>query len=280
MRNFFKMLNYNGKIIAKSAINLPFNNRDFAYGDSLFDTSKLTNAKIQFCEDHYFRLMASMRMLRMEIPMYLTLDFFEQEILKTAKANQLEQEARIKFTIFRDSDGLYAPKTNKISFVIEVTTLEILTKEKYEIDIFKDYYVNSDLLSTLKTNNRVLNVIGSIYASENDLENCLFLNEKKNVVEALNGNIFLVEGNQIITPPLSEGCIKGILRKNMIAMLQKDESFSIKEAAISPFAIQKADALFITNSIIGIQEVTKYRKKEFDTTIVNRIKEAFIAFIG
>ncbi len=51
--------------------------------------------------------------------------------------------------------------------------------------------------------------------------------------------------------------------------LQKIEGYSLNEIAISPFALQKADELFITNSIVGILPITKYRKKEFNTTVAS-----------
>ena len=95
------------------------------------------------------------------------------------------------------------------------------------------------------------------------MHNCFLLNEGKNVVEALNGNIFMVIGNQLITPPVSEGCLNGIMRKQIIEFLQKIEDIEVIEKSISPFDLQKADELFITNVIIGIQPITKYRKKEF-----------------
>ena len=69
-------------------------------------------------EDHYFRLMASMRMLRMEIPMSFTLEFFENELINTVKQNNLEN-ARVRFTVFRKEGGLYNPTTNGISYLIE-----------------------------------------------------------------------------------------------------------------------------------------------------------------
>lgn len=273
------MINFNGKIIEKSAIDLSFNNRAFSYGDSLFDTNKFVNGKIQFGEDHYFRLMASMRMLRMEIPMSFTLEFFENEIIKTVKANGFKNEARVKFTVFRKDGGFYAPTTSKINFLIEVNELVVPSIDNYCLDLFKDYYINSGLLSTLKTNNRVLNVIASIYASENNLDNCILLNEKKNVVEVTNANIFLIKGNVIITPALTEGCIKGIMRKKVIEMIHEVGMFILEESEISPFDIQKADSIFITNSIIGIQEVKRYRKKTFNSFFVNTIKSDFKEFI-
>ncbi len=260
------MVNYNGNIISKNDIILTTGNRAFKYGDALFETMKVVKGKIIFCEDHYFRLMASMRMLRMKIPRELTLEFFENEIFKTIKPNGLNS-ARIRFSVVRKEGGLYLPTHNLIDYLIEAHQLIIPQKTEYEIDLFKDYYVYSGMLSTLKTTNKILNVVASIYADENELDNCILLNEKKQLVEALNANVFLVKGNQIVTPPLSEGCLKGILRKNIISMLSKDSNYELIEREISPFELQKVDEVFLTNTIMGIQPVTKYRKKVYSTTV-------------
>ena len=260
------MINYNGNIISKNDATLTTDNRAFKYGDALFETLKVVDGKIIFTEDHYFRLMASMRMLRMKISMEFTLEFFKSEILKIAKNNELN-DARIRFSIYRKDGGLYLPQNNKIDFIVEAEKLVIPIKNEYTIDLFKDYYVYSGMLSTLKTNTKILNVIASIYADENAIDNCILLNEKKQLVEALNANIFLVKGNQILTPSLSEGCIKGVLRKNMIAMIQKDSKYDLIETEISPFELQKVDEVFLTNTIMGIQSVKRYRKKIYDSTV-------------
>ncbi len=268
------MINFNGDILSKENINLPYNNRAFNYGDAVFETLKFKNNEIQFVEDHYFRLMASMRMLRMEIPLSFSLDFFTKEIIKTVKANNLK-EARIRFQVFRKNSGFYLPKTNDIQFIIDCSSQKTTKQEQYELDIFKDFYVYSGLLSNIKTTNRVLNVVASIYANENNLDDCILLNEKKYVVETTKANIFLVKENQILTPALTEGCIKGIMRKKVIEEIKRIGMYRLIETEISPFEIQKADAVFITNSIVGIQSVSKYRKKKFNTTIIDLITEDF-----
>ena len=265
------MINYNGTI-SKTPPTLSINNRAFKYGDGLFETIKVIDSNVIFLEDHYFRLMASMRMLRMKIDMQFTLEFFEQEILKTAAANNLSN-ARIRFTINRKDGGLYLPSTNNTHFLVEANPLSVSVKKNYEIDLFKDYYVYSGILSTLKTNNKVLNVVGSIYADENGLDNCVLLNEKKQVVEALNANIFLVKGKHIVTPPLSEGCLKGVFRKNLLELISKDDTLTIEEKVISPFELQKTDEIFLTNAIVGIQPVSKYRKKEFTSEIAFYLRD-------
>ena len=265
------MVNFNGVLISSENIKLSLENRAFKYGDAIFETVKVLNKKVVFWEDHYFRLMASMRMLRMKIPIEFTLEFLEQEILKTVAAQQEANAYRIRLNIFRKDGGLYTPKTNKIDFTIEVKESTYQIKDFYSLDVYKDFYNYSGLLSTIKTNNRMVNTLASIFADENDLDNCILLNEKKGVVEVTNGNIFVVKGKVVKTPALTEGCIKGITRLKVLEILFKNKELIVEETSISPFEIQKADEVFITNAIIGVQSVTNYKKKTFTTEIGKKI---------
>ena len=91
------------------------------------------------------------------------------------------------------------------------------------------------------------------------------------VVEALNGNLFLVSGYKIKTPPLSEGCLNGIMRQQLIALVGSMPDYILEEAAVSPFELQKADELIITNTIEGLRSVSKYRKKEYGNTLAKEL---------
>ena len=269
------MINYNENIVENTQV-IAYNNRGFNYGDALFETLKASYGKLLFWEDHYFRLMASMRIMRMDIPMHFTMEFLEDQIQKTLAANQLSQSsARVKLMVNRVAGGLYNPENNTVDFLISVTESDedfyLIKDLAYRVDLFKDYYVSPSLLSTLKTNNKVLNVVGSIYAKENDLDNCLLLNTNKSVVEALNGNLFLVKDTLVKTPPLSDGCLKGIMRKQILELLKSMPDITVEETSISPFELQKADELFITNVITGIQPITQYRKKKYTNTLANEL---------
>ena len=191
------MVNFNGNLLSKNTSYLNHENRGLRYGDALFESIRVVNGKIFFWEDHYLRLMASMRILRMEIPMNFTMEFLEEQLLACVEANGLlEKPARIRFTVFRNND---------VSYIIEANSLDspffTINSDAYEVELFKDFYVNADMLSTLKTNNKAINVVGSIFASENGYQNCLLLNQEKRVVEALNGNLFLVKDQHIKPRP-------------------------------------------------------------------------------
>lgn len=269
------MINFNGKLQENNLV-ISNNNRGYSYGDGLFETIKAVHGKLLFFEDHYFRLMASMRIMRMQIPMDFTMEFIEEQIVNTLEANNLKtQSARVKIQIDRVEGGLYLPEDNNINFIISVKKIDsdfyLLNDNNYEVDLYKDHYLSPSLLTTLKSNNKAINVIGSIYAKENKLDNCLLINTNKSVVEALNGNLFLVKGNIIKTPPLSDGCLKGILRKQLVDIIKLLPDYTIEEASISPFELQKADELFITNVIKGIQPITKYRKKVFKNEVAKML---------
>ena len=268
------MINFNGLIVSSSD-NLLQNNRAFLYGDGVFETLKIVDNKILFLEDHYFRLMSAMRIVRMEIPMNFTMEYLEEQILLTVNENNFTASARARITIYRNSGGNYLPEINSISFLIAVSHLEnqlyIIDNQIYEVDLYKDFYVAKQLLSTLKTTNKIINITGSIFAHENGLDNCLLINESKNVVEALQGNLFMLIGSKLITPPVSEGCLNGIMRKQILDLAKKMDNVEVVEEPISPFDLQKADELFITNVIKGIQPITKYRKKEYATVFANEV---------
>ena len=270
------MINFNG-VIQDSDLQLTVSNRSFLYGDGIFETLKIVNNKILFFEDHYFRLMASMRIVRMEIPMTFTMEYLEEQILKLVNALNFRDSARVRFTVFRNEGGFYLPNDNSISFVIQASKLENIrykiSKTQFEVDLYKDFIIPKQLLSTLKTANKITHVTASIFAKENQLDSTLLINETKNVIEAANGNLFMLIGNKLITPPISEGCLNGIMRKQIMAIAKQLDSVEVIEAAISPFDLQKADELFITNVIIGIQPITKYRKKEFETGLANKLLE-------
>ena len=264
------MINFNGVLTDKSDFITP-SNRALLYGDAVFETFKVVDNKILFLEDHYFRLMSSMRILRMKIPMNFTLEYLEEQIISLTLKLNIANNARVRMTVFRKDGGLYAPETNEVSFIItakENSSREyLLKKENYEVELFKDFHVSKHLISSLKTTNKIIQVVASVFAKENGFDDCILINDEKNVVETISGNIFMVLDNQIITPPVSDGSLNGIMRKQVINELKSSTDFNVIENSISPFDLQKADELFLTNVITGIQPITKYRKKSYTTEV-------------
>ena len=131
------MVNFNGDIVDNESFTIGWQNRAFKYGDGIFDTLKFQNNHLYFIEDHYFRLMSSMRMLRMKIPLNFTLEYYEAQIKKTLSENEIQDKARVRVNVFREDGGYYSPLSNKVSFLIETGSLTKREHFNYEIELYK-----------------------------------------------------------------------------------------------------------------------------------------------
>ncbi|UMY65781.1 MULTISPECIES: aminotransferase class IV [unclassified Flavobacterium] len=267
------MLHFNGELVPDASIPLA-RNRGFLFGDGVFETLRVNDAKPLFLEDHYFRLMAAMRICRMEIPMTFTMEFFSAAIAELVTTLGYQAAARVRITVFRNSGGFYRPTDNTVSWLMEATAIDPVfgwEEGPYEVELYKDYLIPRQLLSSIKSTNRMLNVTAAVFAEENGYANCLLLNDARNVAEAVQGNVFMLTGNRLATPPVSEGCLNGVMRQQVMALARKMEGIEVVEEPISPFDLQKADELFLTNVIMGIRPITSYRKKAFGDAFARRL---------
>lgn len=270
------MININGHLIESENATVALDNRGLNYGDAIFETMRFADGKLFFWKDHYRRLISTLGILKMEVPNAFKIDLLEQEILRTVRtSNSLNGGFRIKLLVWRKTGGKYEPISNKVEYAITFEKLEasvyILKETKYEIALFKDHLISSGILSSLKTNNKLVNILGSIFAKENGYENCLLLNENQRVVEALNGNVFLIFEDTIFTPPITDGCLNGIMRKHIISIAKKIPNYKVKEVSVSMSDVLSADEIFITNVIQGIVSVSKFREKTYGNEVADII---------
>ena len=244
------------------------------------ESVRVEAGKIVFWEAHYFRMMASMRILRMGIPMIYTMEYLEEQVLLLLQESDLlKKSVQIHFSFF-STDSI--SRSNPIvpsSFLIYAeaceTILGIQTSGR-SIDLYKDHWVVKGLYGTLEQSNDRLRKLASVYAFENDFEDCVLLNEDKQITETITGAIFVVKGNQIKTPPLTSGCRSSVYRQVVIDLLVKQDGLDLVEDVVSPFELQKADELFVVSLSNGIQSVKQYRKKVFVSTTAESLFSKFI----
>lgn len=260
------MINYQGAIIDRDQLPIESVQRATMYGDGLFETVRMRDNKLLFIEDHYFRLMASMRILRMPIPMEFTPEFFVEQANKLAEEVAVT-DGRLRLQVIRKSTGRYTPDTNDTC--VWWMELEELSAQDYTweptgltVDLFKDHYVQPGLLSTLKSSNSLLYVLAGIFAKENGFDAMLLVNDKKMLVEANAANVFVLKDNILKTAPLEDGPLRGVFRKNLLEWA-KEIGLEIREESINPFELQKADEIWLTNAITGVRWVEKYRKRTY-----------------
>ncbi|PDH47642.1 MAG: aminotransferase class IV [Bacteroidetes bacterium MED-G21] len=265
------MINLNGSILPNTQALFHAGNRAFLYGDQIFETIHFYNGKLLFWEDHYFRMMGGACMLRMEIPQYLNIEFLENEIIKTINAsNCLEFNSRVRLSLFRSDGGFYLPTNRSLQYLIEVDKLNekslCFNNKGLIIDVFHDHLKPSQTLSNLKGGNSLISVLSSIFANENNFDEAIILNSESNICETSASNIFIATDKHLITPPISSGCVNGIIRKQIIENASL-WGYTIEEKNIKSFELIKADEVFLTNSIKWIQWVGLYKKRSYTNHI-------------
>ena len=268
------MVNINGQIYTNDDAFISIFNTSLISGDLIFENIIVSRNKVLFYEDHYFNLLSSMRILKIKIPMSFTPEFLEKQLLSLyAKSGFVDDNILMRILICNNVASKVNP--NSVKYYIYDTqkiNYSSINFEKYTLDVFKDYFKNTGLLSNLTTNNQLIQRIGLRYCQENDFNDCVILNNSKTISESLNGNIFMVMNDKVFTPPLNDGSNNNVIRTKIIELINNDiEGFDVIEQSLSVFDIQKSDELFISNINFGIKPVRKFRKKVFTDEITSLI---------
>lgn len=273
MQNY---INHNGNFILSDAPMVTANNRSFRYGDALFETIRLANYNPQFLKEHLLRLTAGMQVLKMEMNPNLNTTFLEHAILELAQKNNVTSDGRVRLTVYRNEGGLYAPSDNKVSFVVEVYPIEekgyILNQKGYSVDLFTEFKKAQNALSSIKSANSAIYVMAGIHKTNNNLDECLLLNDKHHIIEGISSNIFAVKNGVLYTPPVGDGCVNGVMRKKIIEIAQANK-IAVYEISVMQNVLLGADELFLTNTINGIRWVVAYKQKRYFNDTSQRLTQ-------
>lgn len=269
-------INFNSFLYEEDEKVFTVNNRAFKYGDALFETIRIINGEPCFLEDHFIRLKKGMKVLKMHADT-ISFNELEDQIIRLIEKNHIKKGGRVRLTVFRSSDGFYTPEGDEgISYVIEALPLKEdiyeLNEKGISIDIYDELKRSRNKLSQIKTTNNIPYVLAGIYKRENNLDDCMVLNDNDRIVEAISSNIFLYKNNNLYTPSLDEGCIDGVMRRQILK-IAKELKINVFEGMVNGNMLLQADELFLTNAIKGIEWVVAYRGKRYFNKATKEIVE-------
>ena len=131
--------------------------------------------------------------------------------------------ARIRLMIFRGNGGIFDPEDLNPNFIIEswpLTNSSGLNENGLTVDIFPGAKKSCDSFSNIKSNNYLPYVMAGLFAKKNKLNDCILLNSFDRVCDSAIANVFIIKKNKIYTPPLTEGCVAGVMRRWMLEKFQ------------------------------------------------------------
>ncbi len=262
---------YNGEYHFKDEFGLSYKNRAFCYGDALFETMHANGTEIQFFSDHITRLKYGMDILKMKIPPVIETGIIEKEIIKLLHKNKLYQGVRIRLTVFRNEGGKYTPHDNSVSYLVETEYLENhlyeINQKGLVVDLFKDIKKPVNAFANLKSANALIYILAGLHAKNENLGDCIILNEDEHIVETVSSNIFIIKGDRVSTPSLKDGPVAGIMRKQILQIADKYGLKVSYDNSLKESDLLNADEVFLTNAIQGIRWVLAYKDRRYFNNI-------------
>jgi branched-chain amino acid aminotransferase len=269
---------FNGKIVANPTPVLLASNRSYRYGDGLFETMKVLQGKIVLANFHFERLISSLQILKIPLPKQITTERLEKEIKELCKKNGCSARARVRLSVSGGNGGLY-DSDNSFLYLIECWPLEnsmsAMNGNGLVIDVFPDARKNIDKFSNVKSSSHLPYVMAAKWAKENKLNDALILNAGERICDTTIANIFWVKGEMIFTPPLSEGCIAGVMRRYLLENIS-GSGFEVKEQKLETKDLEEADEVFLTNAIRGICWVKQFGNKTYGRQLTGKIYNELI----
>lgn len=269
----------NGHLISIYEPAVGFDNRAFRYGDALFESIRVSSGKIMFLKDHITRIKLGMTVLRMNVPAEFNTPNIELLIQQLLRHNAIAPNARLRLTVFRQEGGYYTPETNDISFLIEADELPdnySLNQKGLWVDLYTDMKKPINKLSNIKTANALLYVMAGLAKQSMKLDECLIVNEHGHICESISSSIFAVKNGTLYTPPLSEGCVAGVMRKQIMSMATENKILTF-ESPLTTYTLLNADEIMLSNSISGLKWVGQFREKFYTNKFSQLFTEKLLA---
>lgn len=272
-------INNNGEVLKNEGAVLASANRGHLYGDGLFESIRVKNGKPINLEPHILRMLEGAIALKMRVPSFFTVSFFEERIMELLSASSIHDGGKVRISLDRVSGGTYKPTSNEVTYLIEVYPLDTnnyeLNQRGWEIDLFTTIRKHKNRLSNYKTKNGLLYVMSSIEAQEKDLDDLLITDQKGAILEGSSSNLFVVSNGVLYTPGLDEGCLGGVMRMTLINVALQN-GIKVYESSIMPQNLLSADEVFLTNAIKGVIWVGGYRTKRY----VNDMSKRLVALLN
>jgi len=264
---------HNGAFLPAEQPLLLTSNRSFKYGDGLFETARFYQNRLLLAQYHFDRLFSGLQLLNMvpQVTAAQLLEFITQLCAK----NNCSALARVRIAAYREEN-------NSASFVMEAMPMD---EEKlhwneigWRLVVYPFARKSCDVFANLKSANYLPYLMAGQYAKEQGVEESLVLNMYNHICDGSRTNIFYINGTDVYTPPLAEGCVAGVMRRAVINFL-KNSGFAVHQNAVTEDELLDADQVFVTNAIEGLRWVQQLRERRYEYGVLKKLHHNLTEFI-
>ncbi len=254
------MVYLNGELVPEDEAKVSVFDHGVLYGDGVFEGIRAYNGRIFRLEQHLERLYDSAAAIMLSVP--LTIEELTEATLETCRANELT-DAYIRLVVTRGYGdlGLDPRKCKEPTIFIIADSIELYPEEYYEegleVITCTTRRNSPDALDpAIKSLNYLNNILAKIETVRAGVPEGIMLNHDGYVAECTGDNIFLLCDDQVVTPPISAGNLRGITRQVVIELLA-EMGIETQEELFRLLEVYTAQEVFLTGTAAEIVPVTR-----------------------
>lgn len=262
-------------INGKSGDSVSIQDRGLHYGDGIFETIAVNEGNLLCWDKHYERLQRGCQLLDFACPAKELLQNEAQQVITDSK-----EVLKIILTRGVGGRGYNPPKqitpTRIVANYAWPDYSDKLVKEGVKIRICDFRLGLNPELAGIKHLNRLEQVLAKNEWIDSEIAEGLMLDQDDNIIEGTMSNIFMVQGEKLITPDLSQCGIHGVIRQCIID-LAPELDMSIEIRTVKQDELFTAEELFLCNSTIGLWPVRELEGQQINPgPYATKIRNALI----
>lgn len=242
----------------------------FTVGDGAFETLKVVNTQPVALTRHIKRLVHSLNTIGIEFDKE---DLLKKAINEVISANKsLGEVMRMRITYTSGVGPLGSDRTKDNFTLVVAVSPESIWPDTALVITVSDPRNDKSILAGSKTTSYAQNAALLSVAKKQGAHEAIMPNTKGELCEGTGSNIFVVKDGQVMTPPLSGGCLGGITRALVIKW------FDVKEVDLPMSVLRDVDEAFLTSSTRDIQPISKIDDRVLNAPgpIASKMRKEFI----
>lgn len=261
----------NGSVPADPSRAIDANDRGFHYGDGLFETALVVDARVRFLDDHVQRLAAGCERLGIATP---------DRSLLVAEIEHVSADVRrgvLKIIVsrgvasrgYRPAQGVDPTRVVAVYPPPEDAPLRMLNLRWCETRLARNAR-----LAGIKHLNRLEQVIARAEWHNADVDEGLMLDTEGELVSATAANVFVVRDGALVTSDLRFSGVRGVMRGQVLGAGRR-LGIAVSEEPLWPHHVECASEVFLTNSVRGIRSVgTLDDERWHETPVADQLRTA------
>lgn len=241
---------------------IPADDRGFALGDGLFETLLARSGELMLWDAHMARLARGCAVLGLPAPEPEACGDAARQALSRAGLDRARAAVRLSWTAGSGGRGVARPQAPAPRLVASASPrpAETGAARLHTAAVRRN---DASPASRLKAMSYLDNVLARREAAEAGADEALMLNTRGELACAASANLFWLAGRTLMTPALECGVLDGTLRALLMERAQA-AGWSVQAVRAGPEALEGADALFLTNSVMGVRAVSALDGRELE----------------